>query len=383
MSRLLARICCLVFLCGLADVGNADTAPGAGRWIQDRARPCRVYTDAVATTVYYQGQCVNGLAEGMGELSLYIDRELRGYYTGFFRRGLYFGETPVDGDVIDLPNGALFAFIASRDGVVLYAPLTPRPRTSALCGPLVYAVSDEFGRWTQVQKAALTSNALRAYSAVCPPQVSGLATVRVSYMPRGFIARGLDVAPFQTLTAGWDGNFWQVSTAAAAGAGTRSTQAAQQGGRPLDWRAAVTSERRQLAPIAPDGTGIQMAVYLTQGAALGFPDCRVNVEIANTGRLPIRRVTVAGTATGEGQAAIAAFQMERGSLLPPASRATLRRQLPSRACGYIRTLSLERLQCAAGNAPIADCRNAVTVRRVTAVPDDGETKLVPGIQINF
>jgi hypothetical protein len=374
MSRLVARLCCFLLLCGLAGAGSAD-AP-SGRWIQDRARPCRVYTDAVATTVYYQGKCINGLAEGMGELSLYVDRDLRGYYTGFFRRGLYLGEAPVTGEIIDLPNSALFAFAPSRDGVTLYAPMTPRPRISALCGPLLYAVSDNFGRWTPVQKAEMTNNALRAYSAVCQPDVSGQkTTLQVSYMPRGFIARGLQVTPFQTLTAGWDGHFWQM---APVGAG----QVAQPG-RALDWRAAVTAERRQLAPIAPEGTRLELAVYVTQGLALGFPDCRVNLEIKNTGRLPISRVTVAGMASADGQTAIARFNMARASLLPPAGRVTLRRQLPARACWYIRNLALERLQCAAGNTPVTDCRNAVTVRRVTSLPTEEDVRVVPGIQIHF
>jgi hypothetical protein len=336
-----------------------------------------VYTDAVATTVYYQGQCINGLAEGMGELSLYIDRELRGYYTGFFRRGLYFGEMPVRGEITDLPNGALFAFAPSREGVTLYAPLIPRPRTSALCGPLLYAVSDSLGRWTPAQAAMNTSQALKTYSAVCSPDAVGGATVRISYMPRGFIARGLQVTPFQTLTAAWDGNFWSVASPTAAGQGSGSA------GGPLDWRAAVTAERRQLAPIAPEGTRLELAVYVTQGEALGFPDCRVNLEINNTGKLPVSGLAVAGSVAADGQTALARFNVQRASVLPPAGRVTLRRQLPARSCGYIRNLVLERLQCAAGGTPVTDCRNAVTVRRVTVLPTEEDVRVVPGIQIHF
>jgi hypothetical protein len=284
----------------------------------------------------------------------------------------------VAGEVIDLPNSALFAFAPSREGVSLYVPLTPRPRTSALCGPLVYAVSDAFGRWTPAQKAEMTNNALRTYSAVCTPEASGQTILQISYMPRGFIARGLQVTPFQTLTAGWDGHFWKVTSA-----GVGRGAAAQGSGRPLDWRAAVTAERRQLAPIAPEGTGLELAVYVTQGVALGFPDCRVNLEIRNTGKLPVSRLTVAGNVSVDGKTAVARFNMERASPLPSSGTATLRRQLPARACGYIRHLALDRLQCAAGNTPVTDCRNAVTVRRVTTLPAEDDVRIVPGIQINF
>lgn len=347
------------------DGGNVD-----GRWVPDRERNCQVYSLAVATSVFIEGNCDAGLVQGPAKVSIFMGRELRDFYTGYFLRGLYVAQQPVEGQILDTAHGTLFAFPRTRDGITLYTPVTARARESVICSNRLVVTVEPGRQASPAQFAALVSGALRSYGAVCGGIPAANLTLQV--MPPTFLLNAAQTEPLQTLQAIWDGSIWRVNA---------PTPPANTGQR-LDWRAAVTAERRDLTPIAPQGVAMGIAAYLTQGAPTGFPECRVNVEVANEGRLPITRLTLAGTSLGDGQTRISDFMVERTTPLPAGGRVTLRRQIPARACGFIRTLSVERVQCSAASGPLTDCRNAVTFRPGTATVNDDMQRL-PGVRVAF